>query len=72
MTTLTLNIEDFSVLEELKKYLTDLKISYKESQDEVVFSDEFQAKLDKVEKSISNNELKTINPQSIWTSIKSK
>jgi hypothetical protein len=68
MTTLTLNIDDQSILEELKKVLKSLKISYKE--EEINYSKDFLAKLEKAEESISNGTLTTINPKNIWENIK--
>jgi hypothetical protein len=70
MTTITLNIEDTSILKELKKVLNAMQIPFEEKKEkEIKYSDEFLEKLNKSRIEGQNGELIRINPDNIWESI---
>ena len=70
MTTITLNIEDTSILKELKKVLNAMQIPFEEKKEkEIKYSDEFLDKLKKSRIEGQNGELIRINPDNIWESI---
>ena len=70
MTTITLNIEDTSILKELKKVLNAMQIPFEEKKEkEIKYSDEFLEKLKKSRIEGQNGELIRINPDNIWESI---
>jgi ABC-type antimicrobial peptide transport system permease subunit len=70
MTTITLNIEDTSILKELKKVLNAMQIPFEEKKEkEIKYSDEFLNKLKKSRIEGQNGDLIRINPDNIWESI---
>jgi hypothetical protein len=67
MTTITLNIEDTSVLNELKLFLNKMKIKFEEN--DVSYSSDFMKKLEIARKEKSQGKLKKVNPNNIWECI---